>query len=104
MSEKKTYVALVKDKSTGKFEILTYDYHSKKDFAIDIRANGYAVRFISTPEKFDEDCEKWNRNNEAVKRRKRIIIRSIRECDEKCAAAVGKTLNEYRKWKRLWGL
>ena len=57
----KTYKAAVTNKETGKLEVITRDdYTSKKDFAHDLRVNGYAVRFISTPEKFDEDCEKYH--------------------------------------------
>ena len=29
-------------------------------YSLDIKSNGYALRFIATPETFDEVCEKYN--------------------------------------------
>ena len=56
----KMYWASVRNKETNQIEIIKRDdYSSKKDFAHDLRVNGYAVRFISTPDKFDEDCENY---------------------------------------------
>lgn len=56
----KMYWAAVRNKETNQLEVIKRDdYSSKKDFAHDLRANGYAVRFISTPDKFDEDCENY---------------------------------------------
>lgn len=63
----KTFMACVT--LNGKVEVLTMEYPTKKAFAADIRANGYKIQFISTPEKFDEDCEKYH---EAVEKTKRI--------------------------------
>lgn len=55
------YIAAVKDTYTGQIEIIERDcYPSKKKFAEELRYNGYKVRFISTKEKFDEDCEKYH--------------------------------------------
>ena len=65
----KMYKAFVKSKETGELTIIESEYTSKKDFARDLRANGYAVKFISTPEKFDEDSENYNRE---LKRRKNV--------------------------------
>ena len=62
-----TYMACVRDKITKKLEVLTMDYPSKKDFAADIKANGYSIRFICLPEEFDEACEKWDQRNERSK-------------------------------------
>lgn len=50
-----------------KLEIITMDYPTKKAFAEDLRGNGYRIRFISTPEKFDEDCEKYHQACELTK-------------------------------------
>jgi len=66
---KKMYKAFVKSKETGELTIIESEYTSKKDFARDLRANGYAVKFISTPEKFDEDSENYNWE---LKRRKNV--------------------------------
>ena len=93
----KTYKAAVTNKETGKLEVITRDdYTSKKDFAHDLRVNGYAVRFISTPEKFDEDCEKYHwelerRKNvrEAMKQHK-----ASKEQDEQEAQEVQETVEQ----------
>ena len=56
--KKKKYIASVTFE--GKIQIIERDdYKTKKALAHDLRANGYRVRFISTPEKFDEDAEKY---------------------------------------------
>ena len=54
-----TYIASVRDKETKELQLITKEYERKSDFYEDLRMNGYSVRFITTPEKFDEDCEKY---------------------------------------------
>lgn len=63
----KTYIASVRNKITKKIEIITKEYHTKKEFAEDLRFNGYRIRFITTPEKFDDDCDKYHRSCERSK-------------------------------------
>lgn len=51
------YVASVKD---GKqIKIIKCEYETKKAFSHDLRANGYKIRFIATPETFDAECDKY---------------------------------------------
>lgn len=53
------YVASVRNKVTKNLEVIKSDYPNKKSFATDLRHNGYAVRFIATPDAFDNECLKW---------------------------------------------
>lgn len=69
----KTYIASVKD--NGSLKIITSDYNRKEDFAKELRANGYRVRFISTEENFDKDAERYNVRLE----RQAEISRFVRE-------------------------
>lgn len=55
----KTFVASVRDKKSREIKIIEREYERKSDFYNDLRGNGYSVRFITTPDKFDEACEKW---------------------------------------------
>ena len=43
------------------------DYPTKKEFITVLRQNGYAVRFISTEERFDDDCAKYYERIENAK-------------------------------------
>lgn len=67
------YIASVKWE--GKIEIIERDYPTANEFKKDLRANGYQVRFITTEENFDRDCEEyyWKLT------KKRNIARAIRE-------------------------
>lgn len=53
------YIASVRNKETRELTTITSEYPNKKEFAEDLRGNGYSIRFISTEDKFDADCEKW---------------------------------------------
>ncbi len=53
----KKYIASVKDGE--QLKIITSEYSNKKDFARDLRLNGYKVRFIGTNETFGDECEKY---------------------------------------------
>jgi hypothetical protein len=66
------YIASVRNKATNKIEVIEKDYDNKKDFEIDLRGNGYRIRFITTPEKFDEACEKYHNACEKSKMYHRI--------------------------------
>lgn len=63
----KTYIASVRNKQTKELMTITREYETKKEFEEDLRGNGYSIRFISTPEKFDEDCAKWHAYNDYCK-------------------------------------
>ena len=78
-----TYTAYVMYKQDRELTTITRsDYTSKKAFAEDLRRNGYAVKLISTPEKFNHDlevyCEKKERRNE-IDRFVRAELKKSRE-------------------------
>ena len=56
----KSYTAFVKDKETKEQLVITKEYASKKDFKRDLIGNGYAVKFISESELFDQESEKYH--------------------------------------------
>jgi hypothetical protein len=71
------YVASVRNKDTNKLEVITReDYSSKKSFEADLKRNGYKIRFISTEDKFDEDCDKYNSKLESAKAARKAISKS----------------------------
>lgn len=88
----KKYIAAVTFE--GKLEIIEREYDRKSDFYTDLRANGYRVRFISTPEKFDEDCEKYHSRCELNKYVKNTIYASYKES----AKRMNMTVKEYKAW------
>lgn len=67
------YIASVRNKETRELTTITSEYPSKKEFAEDLRGNGYSIRFISTEDKFDADCEKWYACNDASKTYHKIM-------------------------------
>lgn len=76
------YIASVRDKETNLLSIIESEYDRKSDFYSDLHGNGYSVRFITTEEKFDEDCQKWNERNEQrklIRRRRTELNRRIHE-------------------------
>lgn len=88
----KKYIAVVifeKELST-----ISMEYTTKKDFYHDLRKNGYSVRFISTEENFNKDCEKWHERNETAKN----INKRIYESDKKSAERMNMTVKQYRIW------
>ena len=88
------YIASVRDKETKKLQLIEREYNRKSDFYNDLRNNGYSVRFITTEEKFDEDCEKWHEKNELSKRYHNAIYAS----DKMHAEKMNMTVAEYRAW------
>ena len=90
----KKYIASVRDKETKKLQLIESGYDRKSDFYNDLRGNGYSVRFITTEEKFDEDCEKWHAKNELCKN----IHKAIYASDKMHAEKMNMTIAEYRAW------
>lgn len=88
----KKYVAAVT--LEGKIQIIEKEYPTKKAFAEDLRGNGYRIRFISTPEKFDEDCEKYH---EAVEKTK-MIHKIQYETYKDGAKRMNMTISQYKAW------
>lgn len=92
------YIASVtmKNEETGKKELtlIEREYDRKSDFYNDLRCNGFSVRFITTEEKFDEDCEKWHEANEKSKR----IHKAIYASDKMHAEKMDMSVAEYRAW------
>lgn len=78
----------------GKIKIIEEEYSTKKAFAEDLRSNGYRVRFISTEEKFNDDCTKYNEKCERNKYIKNTIYASHKES----AKRMNMTVKEYRAW------
>lgn len=88
----KLYVASVT--LDGKVEIIRSEYDRKQDFYNDLRGNGYRVRFISTEENFDADCEKYHERCEKNKRIKKLVYASHKES----AKRMHMTVKEFRAW------
>lgn len=88
------YIASVRDKDTKELMIIERDYERKSDFYNDLRGNGYSVRFITTEDKFDEACEKWNAACELSK----FVHKAQYDSDKKQAARMNMTVAEYRAW------
>lgn len=88
----KEYIAIVTYK--GELETIKREYDTKKHFYDDLRLNGYRVRFISTEENFDKDCEKYHERCELNKRVKNAMYAS----DKKFAERMNMSVKEYRNW------
>lgn len=93
-----TYTAYVMYKQDRELTTITRsDYTSKKAFAEDLRRNGYAVKLISTPEKFNHDlevyCEKKERRNE-IDRFVRAELKKSRERIKAATEELTKANNE----------
>lgn len=63
-------------------------------FEVDLRANGYRIKFISTPEKFDEDSEKYNE----IWERNKLVKNLIYAEHKKSAERMHMTVKEFRAW------
>lgn len=91
------YVASVRNKDTNKLEVITReDYSSKKSFEAELKRNGYKVRFISTEDKFDEDCDKYNNKLEGAKAARKATSKSKpKEIRVILKAFTGMTIGEF---------
>lgn len=78
----------------GKLEIIEREYPTKKAFAEDLRGNGFRIRFISTPETFDDDCYKYHDAVEKTKRIHKAQYDSLKDS----AKRMGMTVKEYKAW------
>lgn len=91
----KKLIASVVDKETKKLQIIERDcYKTKKEFKIDLLANGYSVRFIATEETFDEECEKYHERINCQARINKLLY----ESDKRHAMQMGMSVKEYRRW------
>lgn len=66
----------------GKLELIEREYKTKKEFREDLRNNGFRIRFISTPDNFDKDCEKYGEQcdrNKSIKFYKRQGMKKFNE-------------------------
>lgn len=70
----------------GQIQIITSEYNSKKDFAADLRRNGYKVQFVATPETFEAESDKYNERRE----RKNSIARYTRAAEKESAARIAR--------------
>jgi hypothetical protein len=86
-------IASVRNKETREIEVIEKEYETKKAFERDLKGNGYSIRFIATPEKFDEACYKWYENNEKVK----LIEKTRYNMDKEMAEKANMTVSEYRR-------
>ena len=92
----KEYIASVT--YNGELKHINAEYPTKKAFYEDLRANGYSVRFISTEEKFDEDCEKYEQRCDASKLYHQVKNR----LDKEYANEYGISVAHYRRAYKAW--
>lgn len=85
------FIASVRDSYDGQLMTIEKEYETKKAFESDLKGNGYKIRFITTEEKFDEDCEKYH---ERIKRQN-TIRKAVNESRKESAKRLGMTLKEY---------
>ena len=85
------YIASVKYE--GKQELITKDYPTKKEFKEDLLNNGYSVRFITTEENFDIDCDKFHEKLETQRIKNKIRY----DYDKKDAKKYGVSVPVYRQ-------
>lgn len=76
------YIASVRDKETKELMIIEREYDTKKHFYDDLRGNNFAVRFITTEEKFDEDCVKYHEMWEKIKESKKCSMNQIKNMQQ----------------------
>lgn len=94
----KKYIASVRNKDTKELMLIEREYDKKKDFEIDLRMNGFSIRFITTPDKFDEACEKWYQACEQSKIRHQAVNSYYKEQAEKYGISTAHYKRAYTKW------
>lgn len=63
------FIAAVMDSYDRQLMNIEKEYETKNAFESYLKGNGYKIRFITTEEKFDEECEKYH---ERIKRQNTI--------------------------------
>lgn len=91
-STNKVYIASVT--YNGKIEVQHVTGPNKTWVAEQLRKNGYKIKFISTPEKFDEDSEKYYAAVEKTKTIHKVQYESYK----KLANDMHMTVKEYKAW------
>ena len=94
------YKAWVRDSKTKELITIQSEYANKKDFYDDLKANGYRVRVIATPDKFEEACDTWCENAAYESDVRKYASEAKRKSEERLAAAKNMTIKEYRKWSK----
>lgn len=104
----KSYTAYVMDKADREIMTISRDYPSKKEFAQELRQNGFAVKFISTPEKFNHDLETYCEKKERRNKINRFIRAELKKAAEKLTEETteepqqeGKTMTATREFFTL---
>ena len=98
-----TYTAYVMDKSDREIMTITHDdFSSKKEFAEELRRNGFAVKFISTPEKFNADLEKYCEKKDRVNRIRKFCRDEVKKAEQRAAETTtenqeGKAMTETKQ-------
>lgn len=79
-----TYTAYVMDKSDREIMTITRDdFTSKKEFTEALRQNGFAVKFVSTPEKFNADLEKYCEKKDRINRIKKFVRDEMKKAEQR---------------------
>ena len=92
------YVASVRDKETKKILLIEREYNKKKEFEIDLKMNGYAIRFITTPDKFNETCDKYYQAQEERKRKYQAVNSYYKEQSKRYNISVAHYKRAYNAW------
>ena len=92
------YIASVRDKETKKILLIEREYEKKKDFEVDLKMNGYAIRFITMPDKFNETCDKYYQAQEERKRKYQAQSLYYKECAKKYNISVAHYKRAYNAW------
>lgn len=72
VEETTTFIVSARNKETNEIVVREYEAKSAKEAKKDFQDNGYAVRFVTTEENFDADCEAYN-----AKVEKQVSMRAI---------------------------
>lgn len=90
------YIARVRIKGEKEASDITGKAKNKGEFYLELKAKGYKVRFITTPEKFEETCK----NYEVGHARNKKLKNEKYAADKVKAKEMNMTVAEYRKWVR----
>lgn len=79
----KLYIASVKQSRKGNIEIIKERFNNKAEFKKALHDNGYIVRFISTEENFESDCEKYYTKLEKQRQKRKEAAEEKRKQENK---------------------